>query len=201
MRTVDPKKREAKTQAILKAAIGCFRKHGFHQTGMAEICKAAKTSPGALYHYFKGKDEIIQAIAEQEQREVNAYFEVLRASKNFKKSLFEFITEVIKEACHRPDNILSTEIFAEGTRNKNIAKIIEKSEGVFLDGLTSILKEASEQEKIVLTLSPEETAKTLMIFIYGTSTMALIARDLNTKQLIKLTEENLSYILQGKATP
>ena len=36
-----------------------FRERGFADTGMRDIAGAADLSPANLYHYFKGKDEIL----------------------------------------------------------------------------------------------------------------------------------------------
>jgi len=36
-----------------------FRSHGFPGTGMRDIADAADLSPANLYHYFRGKDEIL----------------------------------------------------------------------------------------------------------------------------------------------
>lgn len=49
---------EAKLE-ILRAASGIFRLRGFAATGMREIADAASLSPGNLYNYFRGKDEIL----------------------------------------------------------------------------------------------------------------------------------------------
>ena len=43
---------------ILKAAEECFARHGYDSTGVAEICKAAEISKGALYHHFPSKQAI-----------------------------------------------------------------------------------------------------------------------------------------------
>jgi AcrR family transcriptional regulator len=64
MRRVNPKKHEEKRRDILAAAKKCFARSGFEGASIAEICKAAKISPGHLYHYFKSKEAIVEALAE-----------------------------------------------------------------------------------------------------------------------------------------
>jgi AcrR family transcriptional regulator len=45
--------------AIMRAAASVFRARGFAAAGMREIASAADLSPGNLYHYFSGKNEIL----------------------------------------------------------------------------------------------------------------------------------------------
>ena len=44
---------------ILRAAAKVFRRRGYFETSMREIAAEADLSPGNLYHYFAGKDEIL----------------------------------------------------------------------------------------------------------------------------------------------
>jgi AcrR family transcriptional regulator len=53
---------EARRRQILTAALRCFARQGFHRTTMQDIFREAELSPGAVYSYFKGKDELIGAI-------------------------------------------------------------------------------------------------------------------------------------------
>jgi AcrR family transcriptional regulator len=53
---------EARRRQILSAALRCFARQGFHRTTMQDIFREADLSPGAVYSYFKGKDELIGAI-------------------------------------------------------------------------------------------------------------------------------------------
>jgi AcrR family transcriptional regulator len=53
----------ARRRQILDAALVCFSRRGFHQTSMQEIFDESGLSSGALYRYFKSKEEIVEAIA------------------------------------------------------------------------------------------------------------------------------------------
>jgi AcrR family transcriptional regulator len=57
--------RERRRQQILEAARRCFIRKGFHQSSMADVFAEADLSAGAVYRYFRSKDEIIAAIAEE----------------------------------------------------------------------------------------------------------------------------------------
>ena len=50
---------EARRVDILRAAAQIFRSRGFTAAGMRDIAVAADLSPANLYHYFRGKDEIL----------------------------------------------------------------------------------------------------------------------------------------------
>ena len=55
----------ARRRQILDAALVCFSRSGFHQTSMQQIFEEAGLSPGAVYRYFKSKDDIVAAIASE----------------------------------------------------------------------------------------------------------------------------------------
>ncbi|HVK80674.1 MAG TPA: helix-turn-helix domain-containing protein, partial [Verrucomicrobiae bacterium] len=77
-RIADPLLADRRRRQIMDAAIVCFRRRGFHQASMQEICAEAGISAGALYRYFGSKADIIGAIAEESRAEGDEAF--LRAA-------------------------------------------------------------------------------------------------------------------------
>lgn len=57
--------RESRREQILLAAWKCFSRNGFHSTSMADVIRESGLSAGAVYLYFRSKDDIIVAVATQ----------------------------------------------------------------------------------------------------------------------------------------
>ncbi|MFC7585865.1 TetR/AcrR family transcriptional regulator [Nonomuraea antimicrobica] len=66
---------EARRRQILDAARRCFIHNGFHATSMQDVLAEAELSAGAVYRYFKSKDDIIAATAAEALAEVASAFE------------------------------------------------------------------------------------------------------------------------------
>lgn len=56
--------RAARRAEIIVAAGKLFASNGFHSTSMADIIAASGLSAGAVYRYFRSKEELIGAVAE-----------------------------------------------------------------------------------------------------------------------------------------
>ncbi|MGW1741344.1 TetR/AcrR family transcriptional regulator [Nocardia sp. NPDC001965] len=54
---------ERRRQQILDAARICFVRKGFHQTSMQDVFTESGLSAGAVYRYFKSKDQLVIALA------------------------------------------------------------------------------------------------------------------------------------------
>src|SRR5687767_2260618 len=61
-----------KRDAILRAATKVFAQHGYFQSQVADVAKAAGVAAGTVYPYFKGKDDLLVSIFERSMREVLA---------------------------------------------------------------------------------------------------------------------------------
>ena len=59
-----PRKRISTKSRIVKAAWNLFYKKGYEQTTVADIISASKTSKGTFYHYFKGKEALLNSLSD-----------------------------------------------------------------------------------------------------------------------------------------
>lgn len=70
---------EARRAEILRAAARAFRRLGLANAGMREIAEEAGLSPGNLYHYFRGKDQILLFCQERTLDRLTASVESARS--------------------------------------------------------------------------------------------------------------------------
>lgn len=58
-----PRKRQSTKSRIVKAAWNLFYKNGYDNTTVEDIITASKTSKGTFYHYFKGKEALLNSMS------------------------------------------------------------------------------------------------------------------------------------------
>src|ERR1700712_2984884 len=61
MPKVTEEHRDARRREIITAAIRLFARQGFQATSMADIIAESGLSAGAIYGYYKSKDELVQS--------------------------------------------------------------------------------------------------------------------------------------------
>jgi AcrR family transcriptional regulator len=62
MPKVSPEHLEQRRRQILDAALRCVSRAGLRATTLTHVCEEAGLSRGAVYHYFKSKQEIVEAL-------------------------------------------------------------------------------------------------------------------------------------------
>lgn len=97
MPRVSEEHRAARREQILRAAMECVAEEGFHKTTMAHVIARSGLSAGAVYGYFKGKDEIIAALAEHALGLVDGAIDVM-VSHRPTPSVPELIGHLVRTA-------------------------------------------------------------------------------------------------------
>lgn len=107
---------DARRQQIISAARARFATHGFARTSMTDLVEASGLSIGAIYRYFRSKDEIIAAICDQTSQ---AFPAVLTA-----ESLDGFLQHV-RTMAHEQDHArLIAQIYAEAAVSAPLAALV-----------------------------------------------------------------------------
>lgn len=90
--------RENTRAVILETALELFAEKGYHGAKMAEISKRAGISSGLAYHYFKGKEEILDAVLERSEELHKPLLLTLKQGRTGEGArLFESIFSIISE--------------------------------------------------------------------------------------------------------
>ncbi|UAJ10109.1 TetR/AcrR family transcriptional regulator [Glacieibacterium megasporae] len=77
---------------ILDGARAAFMRYGFERSSMADIAAGAGVSRTALYHYFPGKEDVLQAVVDElHARHLNAATEALERSETLASALAALI--------------------------------------------------------------------------------------------------------------
>ncbi|MEU8977284.1 TetR/AcrR family transcriptional regulator [Streptomyces sp. NPDC048309] len=65
MPRLSEERREERRRHVLTSAWSCFSRNGFHATTMDDVIAATGMSSSAVYRYFRSKDELIDAAADE----------------------------------------------------------------------------------------------------------------------------------------
>jgi AcrR family transcriptional regulator len=167
MRKVDPEKHEARKRQILDAAVICFARSGFHKTSTAEICAQAGMSPGNLFHYFKSKNAIIEAIVEQDRTETKDFYEKASQAENQFEELLKLMEKglatVAKPVCRK----IGIEIFAEAMRNPAIGQLVARNDAEATAALIGLLKTAAARGEVDPSLDMNRLATWIAAMVDG----------------------------------
>ncbi|XVU27935.1 TetR/AcrR family transcriptional regulator [Actinoplanes sp. CA-054009] len=99
---------------ILAAAARLFAADGFHSTSMADIISESGLSAGAVYRYFRSKDEIIGSVSEIALSTADEIFRVLLA---------DGATPSPEQAVHASIEAISGRLMNDTTLGTDITRI------------------------------------------------------------------------------
>lgn len=117
----------ARRQQILDAARACFTRNGFHATSMQDVIAEAGLSVGAIYRYFRSKEELVIAIAEEVLAQVGAQLAEVTAAdppppmEDALRLTIEFMEPQLDR-----DGLfqLAVQVWAESFRNQQLAEFV-----------------------------------------------------------------------------
>jgi TetR/AcrR family transcriptional repressor of uid operon len=185
MRKVNQERFEARQRHLREAALACFKRKGFHQASMADICAEAGMSPGNVYRYYDSKEAIIAAIAEEDRWQLTLQLEGLGRQQNLFAAMLELTSEAIstRDAEKRKFNC---EIIAEATRNERIAEIVRRHNAAVVGLCSEALRRAQAMNLVDPKLDAELAATILATAAEALSTRLALFPELDAKACLDM---------------
>ncbi|MGC4939501.1 TetR/AcrR family transcriptional regulator [Kribbella sp. DT2] len=201
MPKVTAEHRLARREQIVEAALHCVAAHGFHKTTMADVIRESGLSAGAVYGYFKSKNEIIAAIADQALSTVDELFEGILSSEE-PLSLGEVMRVVLEHVvtvAERHDGDVTRvglQAWAEAVHNPEIAVIAAGKYTILRDHYATVVRRAQADGTLPADVDPEHVAQVLFGMLPGFILQRLLLGDVTPQ-----TYSAGFGALLGSATP
>lgn len=164
---------EARKGQILTAAIACFSEKGFHKTSMKDICTQAALSPGAVYSYYKSKDEIIESVCRSGEEMNRAIFQSSLANANTPRAQIEANLAGYRALMDMPDIIqcLRADIMfiAESLSNDRLSEMGKQNFQSLFEQLGSAVKGWQKAGFINPDLDTQAVTRVLISMVQGLS--------------------------------
>lgn len=165
MRTVDPVRHRAKRRQIVSAAAELFADRGFDATSTAEICRAAATSSGNLFHYFSSKREIFYAILEDDGSAKTQGLAAAQAREDAWLGLLDAVELLAAPAAWRLGPALVMEAMVQARRDPKLAARLGRDEADERAAIASLVSRAQAAGQIDPALEARQTASWITALI------------------------------------
>ena len=161
---------EDRRNQILNAAVATFSRNGFHQTTIEDIRLEAGLSRGAVYHYFKSKEDIIDAIRERSARQAEAIIVSSAETDDAESDLLNLIDATVLNMVSPTSvdaNRLAMFLWAESLVNKRIMDGQLPSFKPYLALLAESVIKAQEAGQVDQGLDPQAAARLIAGAVMG----------------------------------
>ena len=161
---------EERRNQILDAAVATFSRKGLHQTTIEDIRLEAGLSRGAVYHYFKAKEDIIDAIRRRSAQQAEAIYAGAAEADDAESRLLSLIDAIVSDMASPRSveaNRLGLFLWAESLVNKPIMDGQLASFKSYLDVLAEAIGRAQEASRLTPSLDPQAAARAIIGAMMG----------------------------------
>ena len=185
---------------ILDVAERCFAFAGFHRTTMADICREASVSPGALYVHFDSKEALIEGLCNRDRAELTVRFEALSSAPDFLTALQSFGTHYfVEEPAHK--RLFVAEMAVESTRNPRIAAIYRAVDAFCLQSFEKLFTHLAATGRIDPGIDPANVARLFHLVGEGLFWRRAVHPDFDFEQIRVPLLTMISRLLNPQSKP
>ena len=187
---------ETRKGQIVEAASKVFARKGLQKARMDDIVDESGLSKGALYWYFKSKDEIIDALLKKFlDRELQALEKIQQAKGPTAERIQDFVNLVVADIQNlKYFSSISFEFYAMALRSKRIQKLFTEYFNRFKEVITPIIEQGIREGEF-RNVNSLEVVVAIGALIEGT--ILLYAFDPVAIDIEKYVNSGMNLILNG----
>jgi AcrR family transcriptional regulator len=162
----------AQRERILDAALSCFAREGFHAATMQDIVAESGLSPGAIYGYFKGKTDVVMAIASERHAMERRRIEHALSAGDIDISLVRLIEGFVlglRDPQEKKWRRLAVQLWAESLSNPRLKREALGGVSQAIEVLAPMIGNAQREGRWPAHLDPESAARVLIAILQGIS--------------------------------
>jgi AcrR family transcriptional regulator len=158
----------ARRAQIIDAARACFMRKGFARSTIQDICQEASLSPGAIYRYFKSKDDIVLAIGDQTRDAVLAMVEAMR-DRRTALEILDFLGEHFFGSLAGAEGTIrvDVELWAETLRNPKMQEVLQRGILTWRDAVAALIEKGQAEGLFDASLKPRDCAAVFIAMYLG----------------------------------
>jgi TetR/AcrR family transcriptional regulator, transcriptional repressor of aconitase len=184
MPKISEDQRQARRDQILAAAWRCFSRRGVHATSMEEIIREADLSAGALYLYYKSKDELILAAISTYTEELGALLApiLMREEASPPAGFVREMTKAITSHTRRKGldlNAIILMCWGEAQSNERVKDLIAGYQMKYRDALTQVVRQWQKRGEITAKGRPAEVGQAMHSFFLGFIVQSALLGEIN----------------------
>ena len=189
MPKISPEQAQARRDQIIRAALVCTARDGFHQTTIQDICREAELSTGAVYSYFNSKEEIVRAVADVSYEENRSFLEEVTQNEDPYQALDEIVNRYFLRPFAEPhaDAFLRVDLnlYAESLRNPEIREVMERNREGIVSQLENFIKNCQATGIIAPDRDARATAQVLFGMHVGMTTQRAVSGNFDVEAYVK----------------
>lgn len=184
MPRVTEEHRTARRDQILTAAMRCVARDGFHKTTMANVIAESGLSAGAVYGYFKGKNDLIRAIARHAVGGFAADLDALAEDDEqvTPRRALEVVLTRARGLTRSSDGGLprvAIHAWSEAARDDEVKEIVRTNVDAILRSWTRVLARARADGNLGPDGDLDEMARSMYSLMIGFALQGLILGDVD----------------------
>ncbi len=161
---------QSRRRQIMDAAITCFAREGFHRTTMQDIVGETGLSAGAIYRYFRSKEDIVAAIAAEHHTAEAAAFAAVGDEDDVGTALRKLahvslgrLADPAEQRWRR----VTVQVWGEALRSERVMGIVRSGLDEPVAILAALIRRGQREGTVPQGLDPEGAARVCASIFQG----------------------------------